>query len=111
MGVCKLNGLSAIENRVNEDICGLGGKNHWSLDKTNSIESQGYFKYSVISYSFTIGSFPFAAIYDSRIMAFTYSSWVLGWAFELLSKGCQQKYLEDNDIHDHPRENHKTIKP
>lgn len=104
-GICKLNGLSAIENRGNEDICGLDGKRHLLLDKTNLIESQDYFKYSVISYSFTIVSFPFAAFYDLRIMAFTYSSWVIGWSFELLSKGYKQKYLEDNDVHDHLHEN------
>ena len=105
IGICKLNGLSAMENRVNEGICGLDGKKHWPLDKTNLIESQSYFKYSIIAYSFTIGSLPSAAFHDLRIMAFTYSSWVIGWAFELLSKEYEQKYLENNDIRDHPREN------
>ena len=108
-GICKLNGLSAIKNRVNESVCGLDGKKYWALDKTNLIESRDFLKYSLRFYGCTIVSIPSAIVYDFRIMAFSYSSWVLGWWFEILSKEYEKKYLEDNDIHshDHTDETHK----
>jgi hypothetical protein len=92
--------LHAFENRGDEGVCGVNGKKYWATDNQNLIESEAFFKYGVISNTFTIASLPFAIVYDFRILAFTYSSWVLGWCFDLLSKGCKQKYLEDNDIHD-----------
>lgn len=105
--LCKLNSLHAFENRGDEGVCGVNGKKYLAIDKTNLTESDEYFKYSVMSHAFAVGSLPFAVVYDFRILAFTYSSWVLGWSFELLSNGCKQKYLEDNDVRELTKEKDK----
>jgi hypothetical protein len=32
--ICKLNNVIWLNNRANEDICGLNGKKYWPIDKT-----------------------------------------------------------------------------
>ena len=56
--LCRINNLSAINNRIDDNICGVEGNKYFPLDKTNLIKSQRCDKYQVISGLLTIGSLP-----------------------------------------------------
>ncbi len=43
--LCKINGVNAIKNRLDDNICGLDSKQFWPLDTTNLIFIDTYALY------------------------------------------------------------------
>jgi len=97
--LCKINKLKAIDNRMDDNICGIDGKKYNPLDKTNLIKSERSEKYSDISGLLTIASLPIL-YYDIYFVWFPLSSFMVGKIFLNISRDFKEKYLEDNDISD-----------
>ena len=97
--LCKINKLNAIENRMDDNICGIVGKKFMSLDKTNLIESDKCDKYSNISGFLTIASLPIL-YYNVYFLWFPLSSFMVTSIFVDLSKDFKNKYINDNNIRD-----------
>ena len=97
--LCRINNLSAINNRIDDNICGVEGKKYFPLDKTNLIKSQRCDKYQVISGLLTIGSLPI--LYNHvYCIGFTLSLFLVERMLSDTSRDFKNKYLQDNDICD-----------
>ena len=98
--LCKINKLNALENRLDDKNCGLDGKNFWSLDKTNLIKSEQYYKYNRYMQYITIISLPCVIIIDFKIIFFSIISFIIEDTIGNISLKYKQKYLNDNNIND-----------
>ena len=95
--LCKINKLNAIDNRIDDNICGIEGKKYYPLDKTNLLKSEKCDKNSVISGLLIIASLPI--VYnDVYFIGFTLSLCLVERIFSDTSRDFKKKYLEDNDI-------------
>ena len=95
--LCRINNLSAINNRIDDNICGVEGKKYFPLDKTNLIKSQRCDKYQVISGLLTIGSLPI--LYNHvYCIGFTLSLFLVERMLSDTSRDFKKKYLQDNYI-------------
>lgn len=94
--LCKINQLNAIDNRMDNNICGIDGKKYNPLDTTNLIKSERYEKYSYIVRVFAIASLPPMICYDAYFVGFA----LLIGDLILSEKSInfKDKYLEDNDL-------------
>ena len=95
--LCRINRLNAIDNRMDDNICGIEGKKYYPLDKTNLIKSKQADKYSVITGLLIIASLPI--VYnDIYFIGFTLSLCLGEKILSDVSKDFKKKYLEDNEI-------------
>ena len=98
--LCKINNLNAINNRMDDNICGTKGKKFLSLDKTNLIKSMESTKYSNISGTLFVASLPIVVYCDVNFLWFSCYSFMVTSIFVDLSKDCKDKYIKDNNISD-----------
>ena len=97
--LCRINNLNAINNRIDDNICGIDGKKYYPLDKTNLIESEKCDKYSNISGLLTIASLPI--LYnDIYFVGFTLSLFMVERILSETSRDFNDKYIKDNNISD-----------
>ena len=95
--VCRINNLNAVDNRMDDNICGAEGKKYFPLDKTNLIKSQTCDKYQIISGLSTIASLPI--LYNHvYCIGFTLSLFLVERMLSDTSRDFMKKYLEDNGI-------------
>lgn len=98
--LCKINNLNAINNRMDDNICGTEGKKFLSLDKTNLIKSMESTKYSNISGTLFVASLPIVVYCDVYFAWFPLYSFMIASIFRDVSRDYNEKYLKDNDISD-----------
>jgi hypothetical protein len=96
--ICKINKLNAIDNRINENICGIDGKKFWALDKTYLIKSIQAENFSGNLSLFTLASLPCAIFYDWHILSISFMSFMASCVSSANSSEYERKYLDDNDI-------------
>ena len=98
--LCKINKLNAIDNRIDDTICGIDAKKFWSLDKTNLIKSEKYSRYSGFVALYGFLSIPGFLLLDYRILFSSILSFFISEMYSDESLKYEKKYLDDNNIND-----------
>lgn len=96
--ICKINNLNALENRLNEEICGLDAKKLWLLDKTNLIKSNKFREYCMNFTILSISPIPFAFYFDIYCIFTSIISIYFADICIDISDDYKKKYFKDNDI-------------
>lgn len=100
--ICKINNLNALENRLNEEICGIDAKKYWLLDETNLIKSRQYARFSELYSILTLMSIPSIFYFDMHYMSI-FTLFISAHSVEMcydLSVDYKKKYFEDNVINE-----------
>lgn len=97
--ICKINKLSAFENRLDENICGFSGKKFWPLDKTYLIKSKRYNRYSAYFRLLAMVSIPTAILIDYRFLLSSPILYYLTNIFSDMSKKCERNFFDDGKTH------------
>jgi hypothetical protein len=101
--LCRFNNLNALNNRADDNICGIDGKHYWKIDETNLIKSHKYYKYSSwlllstlpSSTIFCLIDYPYSLYGCPYLCLVFYSSYI----FATIGNDYKKKYKHDNNIY------------
>lgn len=96
--LCKINKLNAIDNRMDDLICGGDGKKFWPLDKTNLIKSNQAELYGAYFGLFTLISIPTVIFVDYRLSMSSCISYYVADTFLCMSISYKKQFMDDNNI-------------
>ena len=96
--ICKLNGANWLANRADENICGVGAKKFFPLNKTNLLKAEQANTNAGLFYLTGVCIVPIGLFVDFKLCFSSFLFFIIGDSFGELAEKYKKEYEKDNEI-------------